>query len=85
MGFKSYLFVQSHTAQVLGDILKYVATAFRFTNTPGSYQAIGRSLGHKSTQATQIYARLNLDVVRSSVEKATEAMFQLSKTQTSKI
>ena len=54
--------------------------------TFGSYQAIsgsslqviGKSLGHKSTQATQIYARLNLDAVRSSVEKATEAMFSLS-------
>lgn len=54
--------------------------------TFGSYQAIsgsslqviGKSLGHKSTQATQIYARLNLDAVRNSVEKATEAMFQLS-------
>jgi site-specific recombinase XerD len=53
--------------------------------TFGSYQAIsgaslqviGKSLGHKSTQATQIYARLNLDAVRSSVEKATEAMFQI--------
>lgn len=53
--------------------------------TFGSYQAIsgsslqviGKSLGHKSTQATQIYARLNLDAVRRSVEKATEAMFQL--------
>jgi len=54
--------------------------------TFGSYQAIsgaslqviGKSLGHKSTQATRIYVRLNLDAVRSSVEKATEAMFQLS-------
>lgn len=53
--------------------------------TFGSYQAIsgaslqviGKSLGHKSTQATQIYARLNLDAVRSSVERATEAMFRL--------
>ena len=50
----------------------------------GSWQAvtganqyvIGKSLGHKSQQATAIYARLNLDPVRDSVERATEAMFQ---------
>lgn len=50
--------------------------------TLGSYQAIGgtslqiigKSLGHKSQQATQIYAKLNLDPVRESVEKATQAM-----------
>ena len=50
--------------------------------TFGSYQAltgaslpiIGRSLGHKSSQSTQIYARLNLDPVRESVEKAVGVM-----------
>jgi integrase len=50
--------------------------------TFGAYQAcagtslpiIGESLGHKSLAATQIYARLNLDPVRASVTKATEAM-----------
>jgi integrase len=45
--------------------------------TGASLQVIGRSLGHKSMAATQIYARLNLDPVRASIEKATEAMFQL--------
>ena len=48
--------------------------------TLGSYQAItgaslpiiGKSLGHKSSQATQIYSRMNLDPVRQSVEKAVE-------------
>lgn len=51
--------------------------------TLGSYQAatgangyiIGKSLGHRSQQSTAIYARLNLDPVRDSVNKATEAMF----------
>jgi len=51
--------------------------------TFGSYQAItgasltiiGKSLGHKCSQATQVYARLHLDPVRASVEKATAAMF----------
>jgi integrase len=51
--------------------------------TFGSYQAlngaslpiIGRSLGHKSPQSTAIYARLNLDPVRASMEKAGQAIF----------
>lgn len=43
--------------------------------TGASMQIIGKSLGHKSQQATQIYARLNLDPVRASMEKATAAMF----------
>ena len=48
----------------------------------GSWQAIlgaslpivGRSLGHKSPSATAIYARLSMDPVRESVERATRAM-----------
>ena len=36
---------------------------------------IGKSLGHKSQQSTAIYARLNLDPVRESVNKATDVMF----------
>jgi len=43
--------------------------------TGASLQIIGKSLGHKSMQATQIYARLNLAPIRSSTEKAIEAMF----------
>ncbi len=51
--------------------------------TVGSYQAItgasltiiGKSLGHKSQQATQIYSRLHLDPVRASMEKASSAIF----------
>ncbi len=50
--------------------------------TLGSWQAaggaslliIGKSLGHKSESATRIYARLAVDPVRESVEKATTAM-----------
>lgn len=40
---------------------------------------IGRSLGHKTPQSTAVYARLNLDPVRDSVEKATQAMLQTIK------
>ncbi len=55
--------------------------------TLGSWQArtgssltiIGKSLNHKSPQATAIYARLDLDPVRLSVEKATEAMLNAAK------
>lgn len=50
--------------------------------TLGSWQAnqgsslpiIGKSLGHSSTAATRIYARLQMEPVRQSVEAATEAM-----------
>ncbi|MEJ7694912.1 tyrosine-type recombinase/integrase [Daejeonella sp.] len=43
--------------------------------TGASLQIIGKSLGHKSLQATQVYARLNLDPVRHAMQKATNAMF----------
>ena len=50
--------------------------------TMGSWQArtgasmviIGKSLGHKSHQATAVYARLDLDPVRQAMETATAAM-----------
>ena len=50
--------------------------------TLGSWQAktgasmaiIGKSLNHKSQQTTAIYARLDLDPVRQSVNTATAAM-----------
>lgn len=52
--------------------------------TLGSWQAktgasmaiIGKSLNHKTHQATAIYARLDLDPVRQSVETATAAMLE---------
>jgi integrase len=55
--------------------------------TLGSWQAatgansyvIGKSLGHKTQQATAIYARLNIDPVRASVERATSAMMEMVK------
>ena len=50
--------------------------------TYGSWQAahgssellIGKSLGHRNTASTKVYARLTLDPVRQSVERATNAM-----------
>lgn len=52
--------------------------------TLGSWQAktgaslaiIGKSLNHKSQQATAIYARLDLDPVRQSVNTTTCAMME---------
>jgi len=46
--------------------------------TGASLQVIGKSLGHKSGQATQIYSRLHLDPVRDSLTKATDAIFSLA-------
>ena len=54
--------------------------------TLGSWQAmtgaslpiIGKSLGHSTLEATQVYARLTLDPVRESVERATDAMLALT-------
>jgi len=50
--------------------------------TLGSYQAItgassliiGKSLGHKNHQSTAIYARLSINPIKESVEKATQTM-----------
>ncbi len=42
--------------------------------TGASLTIIGKSLNHKSPQTTAIYARLDLDPVRESVEKATNAI-----------
>ena len=52
--------------------------------TMGSWQArtgaslaiIGKSLGHKSQQATAVYARLDLDPIREAMETATTAMLR---------
>lgn len=58
--------------------------------TLGSWQAasgsslpvIGRSLGHKQVQTTAIYARLSLEPVRESVERAASAMLIAGKAST---
>lgn len=60
--------------------------------TLGSWQAktgaslvvIGKSLNHKSQSTTAIYARLDLDPVRESVNAATAAMFQAAGMHVSK-
>ncbi len=57
--------------------------------TMGSWQArtgaslaiIGKSLGHKSQQATAVYARLDLDPIREAMETATAAMIRAARQQ----
>lgn len=49
--------------------------------TGASLSVIGKSLGHKNTATTAIYARLNLDPVRQSVDTATAAMLAAGKPQ----
>ena len=61
--------------------------------TMGSYQAIsgaslniiGKSLGHKSTSATQVYARLSMDPIRDSMQKATDMMMDFLNVDSEKI
>jgi integrase len=53
--------------------------------TVGSWQAatgansfiIGSTLGHKDQKSTAVYARLNIDPIRSSLEQATNAMLDV--------
>jgi len=59
--------------------------------TMGSWQArsgaslliIGKSLGHKSQQATAVYARLDTDPVRAAMEAATSAMLKAARQEPS--
>jgi len=45
--------------------------------TGASLPIIGKSLGHKTASATQVYSRLNQDPVRESMERAQSAMFEV--------
>jgi integrase len=43
--------------------------------TGASLVIIGQSLGHKSAEATRVYAQLQVDPVRESMERATQTMW----------
>jgi integrase len=59
----------------VGTLIKRVRTRAEETALVGeSLQVIGKSLGHKSLQSTQIYARLQHDPARNAMEKAVSAM-----------
>ncbi len=45
--------------------------------TGASLPIIGKTLGHKNPSTTAIYARVDLDPVRKSMQKATQAIFSL--------
>ena len=45
-----------------------------------SLQVIGKSLGHKSTIATQVYSRLTVDPIRDSMQTATDKMLGVLET-----
>lgn len=49
--------------------------------TGASLPVIGKTLAHKHVNTTAIYARLNLDPVRESMDKATKAMLESMKKQ----
>ncbi len=53
--------------------------------TGASLPVIGKTLGHRNQATTQIYARLNLDPVRQSVDTATAAMMALAQSKPEKI
>ncbi len=55
------------------------------TMTGASTAVVGKTLGHKSPAATAVYARMNLDPVRASIEKAVEAMEVAASTHKKKV
>jgi integrase len=69
-------------ADLLDDDGKNTVRVHDLRRTMGSWQAglgaslpiIGASLGHRSTASTAVYARVNVDPVRRSVEAAAEAI-----------
>jgi site-specific recombinase XerD len=86
--FGDKLFAQIKAqAKIKGVVLPEGLMSIRLHDvrrTLGSYQAIngsslqviGQSLGHKSLQSTQVYSRLTIEPVRTSVEEATRMMFE---------
>lgn len=60
--------------------------------TMGSYEAmadinlplISRTLGHKSFQSTQVYARMNIESVRNAMSKAVNLMNDRAQASTEK-
>jgi len=49
------------------------------TKMGASLPIVGKTLGHKSVSTTAIYARLDIDPVRNSMEMATQAILRASK------
>ena len=64
-----------------GFALSYIS--LKTTVLVSFFVIIGKSLGHKSVSTTAIYARLQTDPVRQSIEKATSAMLEAGKQKNS--
>lgn len=60
-------------------VIKSNVFVFYIAVTNVSMNTIGKSLGHKSTSTTMVYARMSADPVRESMQKATDKMLELSK------
>lgn len=58
----------------LHDLRRTLGSYMAMNNT--SLQMIAKALGHKSTAATQIYARLSFDPIRNAMESAQSNMFE---------
>lgn len=69
-----------------GQWLREKLTLHDLRRTSGSWQTktgasafvVGKSLGHKSPKSTQIYARMDLDPVRTSLTKAADAILKFN-------
>lgn len=81
---KAVIRVMNRAGIPYGRKVENGVTLHDLRRTLGSWQAktgaslaiIGKSLNHKSHQSTQIYARLDLDPVRQSINTATSAMME---------
>ncbi|MCL2744060.1 MAG: site-specific integrase [Planctomycetaceae bacterium] len=65
---------------VIHDLRRTFASWQAISGT--SLLVIGKSLGHRSTSSTEIYARLITDPVRESVDRATKRMLEYRKDET---
>lgn len=54
-------------------------------STGASLAIIGKTLAHRNVSTTAIYARLNIDPVRDAMNKATQAMWDSGKTNSSDV
>jgi integrase len=63
----------------LHDLRRTLGSYMAINNS--SLQIIGKALGHKSTAATQIYARLSIDPIRDAMESAQDIITKAQKKQ----
>ena len=76
-GWKNFLSRAGIEDLRLHDLRRSLGSWQAATNT--ALPIIGKTLAHKSPNTTAIYARLDLDPVRDSMRRATDAMFEAAK------